>query len=247
MKNITKLNYLLFFLIIGSSCTYIYYPTYPVVPDAEDEAFGLQGTIGFTKAQISAWYAMDSSLYFTGTLAGALSLTGDGDSSTTRKFGSKTFTVGAGYKFPLSKDAEFNLQGGAGLSQGFFRTGVFPSKIITPIPVFGHEVKTNSIRLYLQPSFKIDRGNGGFYIIPRITYENFTKVSSITGNLEFKPSGFLISELFLLGRFNTKAVNIDLYLGIAGNLTQVASSDIEDTMIAQPIALGFGLSKTFGQ
>ncbi|MFM9946267.1 MAG: hypothetical protein ACKVQB_13635 [Bacteroidia bacterium] len=245
MKNSIKVLSILGLLVGANSCSFIYYPTYPVVPDATDNGFGLQGTIGLTKAQLSAWYAIDSNWYFTSTFAGAFSALGDADSNTTEgNLGSKAITVGAGYNLHLSNNADFNIQGGAGISQGYFRTPAFRS--VNSNSVFGDLVNTQSTRIYLQPSFRIDRGKGGFYMIPRVTYESFTSVNPKKGNAEFTKRNFLITEFFLMGRFKLKMVNIDLYGGVAAN-TSNSNGQYEETWIAQPFVFGFGLSKTFGQ
>ena len=62
------------FLLIGAnSCTYVYYPNYPVIAEVKENSLGGQVTLGFSKAQISGWYAIDSNIFFTGTVSGALS------------------------------------------------------------------------------------------------------------------------------------------------------------------------------
>jgi hypothetical protein len=243
MLAIYKFYGVLFVLMIVSSCTYVYYPSYPVVPDTKGKGFGIQGTAGFTKAQFSTWYALDSNWYFAATYIGAKSLLEDGDSLTNNRFGSRSLLGGVGYKFPLNNNNEFDVQVGSGVSSGFFNTHAFsPNSTNT---IYGDIINTMSTRFYIQPSFKIDRGKGGFYMMPRLTYESFKSVKPKYDNELYQKHDFLNGEFFIMGRFTTKALNIDLYAGVAANLYSTIKDENRDFVIVQPLVLGLGLSRTF--
>jgi len=251
-----KILIYLAFVIYSSSCTYVYYPTYPVVTDTEEKGFGMQGVVGLSKAQLGAWYAIDSHFFVTGVVSGALSILGtssnsSGTGNNNGGYRSLTSMLGAGYKIRASDNFEFQIQAGLGGSKGFFHTNVFNS----PTDTFGFtdfstvDVSTRSMRGFLQPTFGFINEKVNFYFIPRFTYEafnNVTQKSDLSSNINLNNRNFLITEGYMLLRFKTEVINIDLFTGIATNLfSQINNGDIEDSFVAQPFHFGFGLSKTF--
>ena len=217
------------------------------MPDTKEKGFGIQGTLGFTKAQLSAWYALDSNFYFTGMVNGALSSL----RSDTTKIGNDAYhaistTFGLGYKKKLSPKLEFQIQGGGGASRGYFHTDLF-SKDINLVLL---DVDVQSYRAYLQPSFGLLNKHSTIYFIPRFSYENFNHVEqrvnkNFQQGMSMVSQNFLFGEGYILGRFFTKAVNIDLYFGLSGNLTKSNRGNSGDAFVVQPVTFGFGLSKTF--
>lgn len=251
MKNTNILLWVMLLLTFGTSCTYVYYPTYPVVPDTKTQGAGVQATVGFTRAQLSGWYNFDSNFYVTGNFGGALSTLNSTDSNSGRTYNALSATAGLGYRVMANEKFEFQLQGGIGYCKGQFHSTVFndlskSSNFFDPV-----DIETESIRGFIQPSFGfISRRGGGFYIIPRINYESFQSVR-LSNNLNnvsqpLKPRNFLMTELYGLGRINAKVINIDLYCGLSTNLFyQNANSNENESFIAQPFLFGAGVSKTF--
>jgi len=251
-------------VIMASSCTYVYYPTYPVIPDSQGKGFGMGGVVGFSKAQLSAWYAIDSNIYVTGTFNGALSILGPVTNTGTtntqdRPYNSLVSLLGVGYKVKATEGFEAQIQAGMGLGKGFYHTTVFNKPDSNDFFQFNSvDVDTRSIRTYLQPSFGFINKKTNFYIIPRFTYESFRKVTNKSDpiidpfdptfdqNIEVRPKSFLITEGFMLLRFKTEVINIDLYAGVATNLLRGVFTDGGNgSFVSQPIHVGFGLNRAF--
>jgi hypothetical protein len=250
MKNLFPVLIFIIFLTAFSSCTYVYYPTYPVVPDTKEEGAGIQATIGFTRAQLSGWYAFDSNFFVTGYFGGALSALGSSDTNSNRSYNALSAVVGAGYKIRPSDNFEFQIQGGFGVCKGHFHTSVFNDLNSTSSFLGTVDVETQSFRGFVQPSFGfLSRKGGGFYLIPRVTYESFqdVRLSSNFKNspIKLKNKNFILTELYGLGRINAKVINIDIYAGISTNLFYQDQNTSEDSFIAQPFLFGVGVSRTF--
>jgi hypothetical protein len=239
----------LFLLIVANSCTYVYYPNYSVIAEVKESSLGGQVTLGFSKAQISGWYAIDSNIFFTGTVSGALSWLEENSLDTNnhnRPY--KTFFAGAGmgYNAKFGEKGQMQLLGGGGFSQGHLFTILFNP---TDINVFDAlDIDLQSARFYLQPSVGYGGKNGGFYFIPRLTYENFFKVEPS------KPVGFsqpmvkktyLFLDPFIMGRIKTNVINIDIYGGLSFILNSTKPTAGDEIIVTQPFTFGIGLSKTF--
>lgn len=247
MKNLNVL-FAILLLISWTSCTYVYYPTYPVIPVVKEKTAGVQATIGLSKAQISGWYSMDSNIFFIGAVSGALSwLVGDNQN---REYYTTSATAGAGYEFRFNEKGQLQILGGGGVGQGHLSTNIFESKDGDELDIIdpeGMEVDVQSSRFFLQPSIGITGKNGGFYFVPRITYENFFNVKPSNNKIErtlFRRS-FLIGEPFIMGRFSSKYVNLEVYGGLAINLNSYNQNGSDIFQVAQPFTFGFGLSKNF--
>lgn len=237
-------------LLIGAnSCTYVYYPNYPVIADVKENALGVQATIGFSKAQVSGWYSIDSSIFFTATMSGALSwLEEHSLDSTNHNRPYKTFFTGAGvgYNAKFGEKGQLQLLGGGGFSQGHLFTSLFNP---TDINVFdAMDVDVQSTRFYLQPSVGYGGKNGGFYFIPRLTFENFIKVEPskpVNFSQPLEKRGYLFLDPFIMGRIKSKVVNIDIYGGVSFTLNSTKPVAGEEIIVTQPFTFGIGLSKTF--
>lgn len=245
MRKIQNAILILTILFTGS-CTYVYYPTYPVVSDPGGKSLNISGAIGFTKAQVGATYNIDSNLFITGFLNGVLStLNRDSANSIKNTYNSFSQVVGFGYKNKLSPRMEFQIQGGLGSSQGYFRTDVFSfdDNIVLL------DVDTRSIRAYLQPTFAVTNKHANIYFVPKVTYEMFNKVEqrkngNYNSGVKTKPYSFLIGEIFIVSRFVAKKINIDLYGGLSFYMSGKTQNASTDGFIVQPFTVGFGLSKT---
>lgn len=250
MKPFTSFILFCMFLTAFCSCTYVYYPTYPVVPDTKEEGAGIQGTIGFTRAQLSGWYAFDSNFFVTGYFAGALSTLGDSDTTSSRTYNALSAVIGAGYKVRATDNFEFQIQGGIGTCKGHFHTSVFNDFDQNALFFDEVDVETQSIRGFIQPSFGfLSKKGGGFYLIPRVTYESFNSVR-LSSNFKNSPiplknKNFLLTELYGLGRINAKVINIDIYMGVSTNLFYRDQSSNGESFVAQPLLFGVGVSRTF--
>ncbi|MCB9251194.1 MAG: hypothetical protein H6605_01900 [Flavobacteriales bacterium] len=250
MKTTLKSIFVVLFFSGLASCTYVYYPTYPVVPDTKDEGTGIQATIGFTKAQLSGWHAFDSNLYVCANIAGAIDVF-QGSGAAQQDYHALSSTLGVGYKIKPTPNFEFQIQGGLGAAKGFFRTNVFndrSDKTIASTTTF--DIDTRSIRGYLQPVFGFTHSRGGgFYVIPRIVYESFVYAdfrhpADAQLGTKLRGKNFLLTELYGMGRINAKVINIELYFGISTNLFTYVENN-NDNFVAQPFLFGMGVSKTF--
>lgn len=234
------------FLLLASSCTFVYYPTYPVVADPVGKSLNVSGAIGFTKAQIGATYNLDSNLFFTGFLNGVLStLNRDTANAIKNTYNSFSQMLGIGYKKKLSPKMEFQIQGGVANSKGYFRTDFF--SVDDNIVLL--DVDTRSIRAFVQPTFAVTNKHVNVYFIPKFTYEMFNKVEQrknayYNSNVKTQLRNVMVGEAFILGRFVAKHINIDLYAGLSFNLSSNNPRDEYDSFVVQPFTLGFGLSKT---
>ncbi len=249
-KSINSIVVFCLFISIFSSCTYVYYPTYPVVPDTKEEGAGIQATIGFTRAQLSGWYAFDSNFFVTGYFAGALSTLGNSDTTSTRTYNALSAVIGAGYKIRATDNFEFQIQGGIGTCKGHFHTSVFNDFDQSTVFFDEVDVETQSIRGFVQPSFGfLSKKGSGFYLIPRVTYESFNSVrlssNFLNNNIQLRNRNFLFTELYGLGRINAKVINIDIYMGASTNLFYSNQDNGEDSFVAQPFLFGVGVSRTF--
>lgn len=249
MKN--KLNHLFLFLtlIFGSSCTYVYYPNYPVIADVKEKSGGGQLTLGLSKAQVSGWYSPDSNLFFTGTLSGALSWVEEHSlDSLNHKRPYKTFTAsaGAGYNLNFGEKGHFQIAGGGGFSEGHFFTSLFNP---TDINVFdAMDVDVQSVRFYFQPSIGYGGDHGGFYFIPRFTYENFIKVEpskAVSFSQPLLKRSYVLFDPFVMGRIKGKVINVDIYGGLSFAVNSSAPTAGEEIIVTQPFTLGVGISKNF--
>lgn len=249
MKNI-KLNFF-FLLLIGasSSCTYVYYPNYPVIPQVKENGGGFQATVGFSKAQISGWYCKDSNLFFTGTVSGAVAwleeVTTDSNNNK-RPYRTLTGTAGVGYQTTFAQKGHFQILGGGGMSQGHLYTSLFN-------PTDGNnyfdamEVDYQSARFYLQPSVGTAGKDVGFYFIPRFTYEKFTRVEPSKKKLPLPmvKRSYIVAEPFAMLRVFSKVVNVDFYGGISMTLNSDQPTSGDVILVTQPVTFGVGISKVF--
>lgn len=250
MKNKFNLLFLFSTLVFAGSCTYVYYPNYPVIADVKEKSGGGQVTIGLSKAQVSGWYCLDSNFFLTGTLSGALSWVEEHTTdSLNHKRPYKTFTAsaGAGYNLNFGEKGHFQIVGGGGFSQGHFFTSLFNP---TDINVFDAlDVDVQSVRFYVQPSIGFGGDHGGFYFIPRFTYENFIKVERSKNNTNnsnpLLKRSYVLFDPFVMGRIKNKVVNIDIYGGLSFPVNSSESTSGEEIIVTQPFTLGIGLSKTF--
>lgn len=250
MKKIMKFSCILIVLICASSCTYVYYPNYPVIPQVKENSGGVQATIGFSKAQISGWYCLDSNVFFTGTVSGALSWLEESSTDTNnhRRYHMLTATGGAGYQYKFGDKGQLQIIGGGGVSQGRLFTSLF-----NPAPAGGinffdpMEIEVQSVRGYLQPSVGFAGKGGGFHFIPRITYEKFIRIEPTKRQINepMTKRSYLIAEPFLMGRINSKAVNVDIYGGFSFILNSDVPTSDDVIIVTQPLTFGIGLSKVF--
>ncbi|MCC6722776.1 MAG: hypothetical protein IT243_11315 [Bacteroidia bacterium] len=247
MKEIKNLLILIPSLFIGS-CTFVYYPTYPTVADPVGKSLNVSAAIGFTKAQIGATYNIDSNLFVTTYLNGVLStLNRDTTNSIKNTYNSFTQVLGFGYKNKISPKMEFQIQGGLGNSDGYFRTDVFCKDDNISLV----DVDTRSLRAYIQPTFAVTNKHVHIYFIPKVTYEMFNKITQRKNDnylqgIKLQNKNFLIGEAFVVGRFVAKKINIDLYSGLSFNMLDKQRSHGSDGFVVQPFTIGFGLSKTIG-
>lgn len=235
-------------LFFAGSCTFIYYPTYPVVADPNGKSLNISGAIGFTKAQISSTYNLDSHIFVTGLLNGVLStLNRDTANAIKNTYNSFTQMIGIGYKNKISPKMEFQIQGGLGNSKGYFRTDIF--SIDNNVVLL--DVDTRSFRTFIQPTFVITSKYTNVYFVPKLTYEMFSNVEqrkngNYNSNVKTEPYNILFGEFFVLSRFIAKKINIDLYGGISSTLSGNLREKSSEPFIVQPFTIGFGLSKTIG-
>lgn len=87
----------------------------------------------------------------------------------------------------------------------------------TDINVFDAlDVDVKSVRFYIQPSIGYGGDHGGFYFIPRFTYENFIRVEpskAVSFSQPLLKRSYVLFDPFVMGRIKNKVVNIDIYGG----------------------------------
>ncbi len=239
------------FLIFGSminSCTYIYYPNYPVIAEVKPDSYGAQATIGLSKAQLSGWYAFDSSIFATATLSGALSWLEENrydPNNTNRPYKTFTASAGIGYQYNLGEKGVFQLQGGGGISAGHLLTSLFNPNDAGNV-LHAVELDYQSTRIYLQPSIGVKNIKGSYFFIPRLTMENFNYLNP-TGTImpnNLVKRNFIFLEPILFRRIALGKMNIDQYLGASFTLSDKLTVG-DEIIVTQPITFGIGISYTF--
>ena len=235
--------------VLLNSCTYIYYPNYPVIAEVEDETYGAQVTVGLSKAQLSGWYAFDSSIFATATLSGALSWLeerSNDPNNANRPYKTFTATAGVGYQYKFGKQGITQILGGGGISQGHLLTSLFNSADAGNV-LEAIDIDYQSTRIYLQPSIGASDKNGSFYFIPRLTMENFTnlKPTGSSVNPSLVKRNFIFLEPILFKRYLSKEINIDLYTGVSFTISNDRLTVGDEIIVTQPIMFGLGVSRNF--
>lgn len=261
MKN---LLYSCCIIISCCSCTYIYYPTHPVIPDIKETGLGVETSIGPTGVQLSSWYTFNKHFYLVANGSADMSLKNDGDSIKRRHYNSITGLGGVGLKFKVSQNCDIHLQSGVGHSKGYFRTSLFDDNSYDK-PYSGYyrivNVKSQSFRYYLQPVIGLRRkdAHAGIFFIPKLTYESF-KLVEVNPTFGFnknyknirplKTIDVWVYEFHLLMRFEVeKNLLLDLNFGLSTDFSKRSGSEpnnlLANMYVSCPLLIRLGLCKQF--
>ncbi len=246
-----KLEFL-FLCIVLNSCSYIYYPTHPVIPK-ENSGFGVEASIGINRVQVSGWNSFNKNIYMVSNLAGAINNENDGDSVSRRVYHSVSGIIGIGIVTKLSKICDFHYQVGAGYSRGYFRTSAFGETIVN--------VKSQGYRFYFRPALGFHEGESSnrIFIVPKITYESFLSLENHptygynpmykqTSNL--RPRNFWIYELyFQYKRDLGNQWNLDYNFGFSTGLLEYKAYKpryiLPSYVVSKPFLFNIGICKQF--
>lgn len=243
------------------SCSYIFYPTQPIIPPTKGDGLGIQTSLFFNKAQVSTWYQIKRSYVFLSS-AGFTNFEHDGDSLKRRQFHSISGSLGLGYKVFIGNKYDIHVQAAYGYCRGYFRTSFFDNGGIGQYANYKiANVNTKSFRFQISSVFerKGKKLGSAFYIVPKITFENYNSVTSHPTygfNPDYKnvrllkPRKSTIYGLHAIWRTQLKNnFIVDYNLGISTDLLLYRDSEPKNILntyfVSEPIQFTIGVAKMF--
>jgi hypothetical protein len=251
MNPAKNIGFFLLVTIIFSSCTSLYQPAFPIVP-ADHGGLGVQGTLGASKAQLSASYGFKNRWYVTAGSGGAINLLSDYPNFSARPYHALYGIAGGGYNHVFKNNVELGFSAGFGRRKAFSHYNFFypgNDTLYTTYYRRSYDIDTKSNLFWFQPllGFRSDKENG-FYLVPKITYEAYRSVIlKIEPTYSVPRRNFVYTELFAMLRLSGENVNLDIFGGMTLNFfyrnTRASIPYARLDLVAQPFQFGLSVSK----